>query len=327
MSCKHITRGEVNHNFLITTVRGRYILREVSHSHHKTSGDLEFELAYLDYLKRARFPYSLPSAIRTADGRSFVKVRGRYHWLYEFLEGTVVARLNESRLTQLARMMATYHLLIERSNLNNAKPVSDLYNRTVILKEIEDFRTEIPSWKRASKYEVIFLDESAGLTRILRGLDESGYLNMGRYPIHRDLIPENLIWKHGRLVGVIDFENVSGSNDPVVKDIAVTMQYCCRDEKTRHQLDVDLSRRFLQSYKKHRPLSDEEVRLLPDLITAGFIEDFAYAFWMLRNDPNRANAHRLTRYSRAAKWSNSNREDIAKALLNQEDHNEDLHHL
>jgi Ser/Thr protein kinase RdoA (MazF antagonist) len=212
-------------------------------------------------------------------------------------------------------MMAKYHLLIERSNLNNGKKGSDLYNRTAILKEIEGFRTEILRGNQPKKYEVIFLDESARLTRVVRGLDENRYSNLERYPIHRDLIPENLLWKQGKLVGIIDFENVSGSNDPVVKDIAVTMQYCCRDRNVRYQLDPDLAKEFLQSYKQHRSLSNDEVHLIPDLITAGFVEDFAYAFWMLRNDPKRAKAHHLTLYSRAAQWSHRNRKRIAQALL------------
>ena len=258
----------------------------------------------------------MPSAIPTTTRRLFVRIQGHYHWLYEFIEGTVAARLNESRLPKLARMMATYHLLIERSNLSNGKPISDLYNRGAILKEIGDFRTEIRRQRGTTKDEFTFLAESVKLTRMLRGLDQRPYSSLKRYPIHRDLIPENLIWKHNRLVGVIDFENVSGSSDPFAKDVAVTMQYCCRDQKVRYRLDIDLAKGFLQSYMKHRSLSYEEIRLIPDLITAGFVEDFAYAFWMLRNDPKRANAYRLTMYSRAAQWSHSNRERIARTLLN-----------
>src|SRR5439155_23312405 len=103
--------------------------------------------------------------------------------------------------------------------------------------------------------------------------------NIGMYPIHRDLISENLLWKQSKLAGVIDFEHVSETNDPIVKDLAVTVQYCCRDNKVRHRLDIDSASRFLQAYREHRPLSDKEVVLIPDLITAGFAEDFVFAFW------------------------------------------------
>lgn len=278
---------------------------------------MEFELSYLSYLKQSNFPYSIPSAIPNENRSSFVTVRKHYYWLYKFLEGRVIGRLNEPRLAQLVEMMAAYHSLIERSALNNGKPASDLYNRAATLKEIEENRKEILQKTKVDRKENIFLEESAKLTQILRGLDEGPYSRLRFYPIHRDLNPENLIWKQDKLAGVIDFENVSGSNDPVVKDIAVTMQYCCRNKKVKHQLDIDLAKGFLQSYEKHRSLSDQEVRLIPDLVTAGFVEDFAYAFWMLRNDPKRANPDRLSLYSRAAQWSHSNRERIAQAFLNE----------
>src|SRR5712692_7607568 len=144
---------------------------------------------------------------------------------------------------------------------------------------------------------------------------------LGSIPF-RELISENLIWKHGKLAGVIDFEHVSETNDAVVKDIAVTMQYCCRDKKIGHQLDLDSASRFLRAYMESHLLSDEEVVLIPDLITAGFAEDFVFAFWMLRNDPKRAKqseeeGYGLTRYSRAAQSSHSNRERIAGAFLNE----------
>ena len=155
---------------------------------------------------------------------------------------------------------------------------------------------------------------------MLRGLDAYPYSDLGLYPIHRDLISENLLWKEGRLAGVIDFEHVSGSNDPIVKDIAVTMQYCCRDNKARHLLDVDSVRRFLQSYTESHPLSNREIALIPDLMTAGFLDDFAYAFWMLRNDPVRAkrseaDGYGLTLFSKAAEWNHRNRKSISQALL------------
>jgi Ser/Thr protein kinase RdoA (MazF antagonist) len=300
---------------MLRTPHGKYVLRQVSHTHHKTPRDLEFELDYLDYLKHAGFPYDIPSAVATKNDGFFVTGQGHYYWLYKFLEGVVLERPNEPHLAQLAEMMASYHKLLERSALNNGKPASDLYNRAATLKEIEENRKEILQKTRVDRNENIFLEESAKLTQILRGLDEGPYSRLRFYPIHRDLNSENLIWKQDKLAGVIDFENVSGSNDPVVKDIAVTMQYCCRNKRVRYQLDIDLAKRFLQSYKKHRSLSDQEVRLIPDLVTAGFVEDFAYAFWMLRNDPQRANAKRLTLYSRAGQWVDSNKEKIVSALL------------
>jgi homoserine kinase type II len=320
LACRRATRGVVNRNFILGTHDGKYVLRQVSRAHHQTPHDLEFELAYLDYLKHAGFPYQIPAAIATTKGSLFVTVQGHYHWLYKFLEGSVVEKLDGSHLAQLAKMMAEYHLLIERSVLSNGKPASDLYNRSATLDEIEEYRRETLRRGKINRNERIFLEESAKMILILSGFDDGPDQKPRLYPIHRDLISENLIWKHGKLVGVIDFEHVSGTNDPVVKDIAVTMQYRCRDRRVTHQLDIDSARQFLQSYTEFHPLPKGEIALIPDLITAGFLDDFAFALWMLRNDPDRAkrseaDGYGPTLFSKAAQWSHRNRERISQALL------------
>ena len=319
-ACALAKQGVVNRNFILRTTQGKYVLRQVSHTHHRNPRDLKFELSYLDYLKQAGFPYEIPAAIATTKGGSLVTVQGQYYWLYKFIEGSVVEKLDESRLAQLAKMMAEYHLLIERSALNNGKPASDLYNRTVTLTEIEEYRTEILRKDKINRNERTFLEESAKMILILRGFDGGPHQKPRLYPIHRDLISENLIWKKGKLAGVIDFEHVSGTNDPVVKDIAVTMQYCCRDRRVTHQLDIDSARQFLQSYTEYHPLSNGDIALIPDLMTAGFLDDFAFVLWMLRNDPDRAkrseaDGYGPTLFSKAALWSHRNRERISQALL------------
>jgi len=277
---------------------------------------LKFELSYLDYLKQSNFPYNVPSAIPTKNGGLFATVQGHYCWLYKFLEGRVVESLNQPHLARLAQMMARYHALIVRSNLHNGKPASDPYGRTTALKEIGEYRAEILRKNNIDRQERTFLDESVRLTEILRGFDARPRSDFGLYPIHSDLISENLIWNQGKLAGIIDFEHVSQTNNPVVKDIAVVMQYCCRDSTVRHQLDLGSAGRFLRSYRESRRLSAEEVALIPDLITAGFIGDFVFAFWMLRNDPIRAKqseeeGYGLTLGSRAAQWSHANKERVA----------------
>ena len=264
---------------------------------------------------RSSFPYKIPSAIPTANGELFIAVQGRFYWLYEFLEGTFVERFNKSRLAQPARMIATYHLLIEKSHLSNGRRHSDLFNRTPVLKEIGDYQVEILRRNRANRDDVTFVKESKILEPMLRSLDESPYSNLRRYPIHGDINPQNLIWKNGMLVGLLDFENVSTTNGPTIRDISQFYNTAFRDAEVKYRLDLNLAKQFLLYYKQYHPMSSEEVRLIPNLMIAGFIEDFVYAFWMLRNDPERARGYRLALYSRAAQWSYSNRERIAQTLL------------
>jgi Ser/Thr protein kinase RdoA (MazF antagonist) len=306
-------KGEINSNFILTTSQGKFVLRKVAPGHHKGPRDMEFELSYLNYLRDAHFPYQVPSPVPTVDGRRFTTHDGRFWWLYEFIEGSTVERLNGRQLAQLAKMVSSYHLLIEHSRLGKTRPIADPFNRTSILKEVENYRSKILQGKKPSPGDARFMEEAHALLPILRGLDGSLYSGLERYPIHSDIQPANLIWHKGRLVGLIDFENVCSPRQPTVKDIAIILQ-SCRNPRQSHQLDLSLARRFFSYYKRHHPVSAQELRLLPSLIVAGFIEDFAYAYWMMRNDPERARAYRLSLYSRAAQWSFLNRDKIAREL-------------
>ncbi len=191
-----------------------------------------------------------------------------------------------------------------------------MYGKASTLKEIEALRLEILRRHRVNRENAIFMEESARLIPLLRSLDERPYSNLKLDAIHRDIFPENLNWEGTKLVGLIDFEHVSGSNEPTVKDIAVTLQFVCRDKKVRHRLDLELAKRLLRSYRKWHSVSDREVRLIPNLVASGFKEDFVWAYWMLRNDPERARPDVLRLYSTAALWSYENREEITRALLN-----------
>ena len=81
---------------------------------------------------------------------------------------------------------------------------------------------------------------------------------------------------------------------------------------------------FLREYRKHHRLSDEEIAFIPDIITAGAIEDFSYAYWMLINDPKRAKLYRLRLYSQVARWHHKNKIEIIKKLTKTKAHKKNM---
>src|SRR5207249_10659416 len=106
-------------------------------------------------------------------------------------------------------------------------------------------------------------------------------------PIHGDINPQNLIWKNGMLVGLLDFENVSTTNGTTVRDISQFYNTAFRDAEVKYRLDLNLAKQFLLYYKQYHPMSSKEVRLIPNLMTDGFIEEFVYAFGLIGNDHER----------------------------------------
>jgi Ser/Thr protein kinase RdoA (MazF antagonist) len=314
VSFRQATMGLVNVNWVVKTTKGRYILKRVSQS--AEAGALEFEMNYLTFLKEHKFPYEIPVPLRTGSREFVARIEGFRFWMYEYVEGRSIKRFSYPELRECAKMMATYHTIIESSGLDNGKGCDDVFRERSVSEEMEQFRAQILRENKRDTKERIFLKESSTLIPLMRNLDTRKYSRLPRYPLHRDINPENTLWKKGKLVGLIDFENTGTLNDTLVKDISVMLQYSCRDKKQKHKTDLKLASFFLREYRKHHTLLGEEISFIPDIITAGAIEDFSYAYWMLVNDPKRAKLYRLHLYSQVAQWHHKNRTDIIKKLTN-----------
>jgi homoserine kinase type II len=316
ISCRQAQKGVVNINWIVKTTQGKYVLRKIMH--FTKIEDLRFELNYLTHLKEHNFPYRIPAPIRTKNKEFFLKFRGSYFWIYEYIEGRDIKRFGYSELRECARMMAIYHKIVRSSGLDNKKG-SEVFNRNSVLKELQKFRTQTLEKGKLERKDRIFLKESSTLIPLMKSLDGREYSKLPKYPLHRDINPENILWKNKRLVGLIDFENIGTMNDTVIKDISITLQYSCRDRKHKHKLDLKLAKFFLREYKKYGQLSGKEIEFLPDIITAGSTEDFSYAYWMLVNDPKRAKLYRLKLYSKTAQWYHRNKQEIIEKLANKKD--------
>jgi len=312
LSFKKAKKGIVNINWIVKTTNGKYVFRKVNKN--KKISELEFELKYLDYLKNKNFPYQIPAPIKNNKGKFLIKKENSLFWAYEFIEGKNLKNFDYAELKECAKMMAIYHKIIEGSNLNNKKGCGDVFNRKPVLKELEEFYKKHFEKTKKRKKEKIFFKEASVLIPLLKSLDGKKYFKIPKYPLHRDINPENTIWKNKKLVGIIDFENVSSQNDTVIKDIAGMLQYSCRDKNHKHKLDLKLAKFFINEYQKYHPLSKKEIEFIPDIITAGSIEDFSYAYWMLINDSKRAKLYRLKLYSKVAQWYNKNKKEIIKIL-------------
>lgn len=316
ISCRQAQKGVVNINWIVKTIQGKYVLRKVTH--FTKLKDLKFEVNYLNYLKEHKFPYRIPAPIKTKNKENFLKFKGSYFWVYEYIEGRDIKRFGDSELRECAKMMAIYHKIVATSGLDNNQG-SEVFNRKSVLKELEKFRAQILEKDKQDRKDRIFVKESSILIPLMKSLDAREYSKLPKYPLHRDINPENILWKNKKLAGLIDFENIGTMNDTLIKDISIMLQYSCRDRKQKHKLNLRLAKFFLKEYKKHGQLSNEEIGFLPDVITAGVIEDFSYAYWMLVNDPKRAKLYRLKLYSKTAQWYHRSKQEIIEKLTNKKD--------
>jgi len=190
ISCRQAEKGVVNINWIVKTVQGKYVLRKIVH--FTKIENSKFELNYLTYLKEHKFPYRIPAPIRTKNGKNFLKFKCSYFWIYEYIEGRDIKRFGYSELRECARMMATYHKIVASSGLDNKKG-SEVFNRKSVLKELQKFRTQILEKGKLKRKDRIFLKESSILIPLMKSLDGREYSKLPKYPLHRDINPENIL--------------------------------------------------------------------------------------------------------------------------------------
>ncbi|MFW9914858.1 MAG: phosphotransferase [Candidatus Thorarchaeota archaeon] len=311
-SCSLVPLGDVNRNWLVRTSQGAYILREISQ--HRTIQDLLFEIKYLEHLKSQKFPYATPQPVSIDQSQKFVEHEGFYYCIYRYIEGKVKKQLDLSDLREIARMVALYHEILENADLENSASKTPQIAHTFVAEELAQFKTQIGTKNFKHAHDLKCLEYLDQLSRIHESLHDPSYSKCRTYPIHRDINPENLIWQEEALVGLIDFENVAIMNDTFLKDIGVIIQTCCYDRNDPVQTDLELASNLLKEYESSFSLQLSDLKFLPKILSAGAIEDFAYAYWQLIHDPARADLSRLDFYANVAVWHYQHKDQIVAIL-------------
>jgi homoserine kinase type II len=299
--------GEVNYNWLVETEKGKFFLRRFASG--RSLKDLKFEIDYLNTLRENGFSYKIPSPCKTKNGKYIVRFLGKYFWLDNFIEGKIKEKLGMKDLREIAKMLSGYHGILEKTGLRCDKDNNDMSIK-LVLEEIKFFVQKLDK-KKINEIEKIYLREVEKLVPILQKINSEEYSKLKKYAIHRDLNPENLLWKGSKISGVLDFENVSRGNDCFVKDICIILQYGASEN---HKLNIKKAKFFLNEYMRYRKITKKEIKLIPEIMTAGYIEDFEYQYWKTENDKKRATPHRLKLYSEAAQWFWNNKEKIGKLI-------------
>jgi homoserine kinase type II len=302
--------GVVNYNWFVETDKGKYFLRKFVMN--RKISDLKFEIDYLKKLQVSGFKYPTPNPIATIKNKFLVGINKKYFWLDNFIEGKIRREFKKKELGEVAKMISEYHNILEKLKLKSGgKDIDDL-GRKGVLNEMEGFIRKLSKLKKLSKEEKNYLNETEKLIPILNGVNVRKYSRLKKYAIHRDLHQDNILWHRGKISGVLDFENVAFGNDTFVKDICIILQYSCSDNELR--LNFANARFFLREYKKYRKLKEKELQLIPDIIAAGFIEDFEYQYWLFVNDKKRMKKPKFKRYSEAAQWYWNNKSKILREI-------------
>jgi len=237
-----LSDGFANLNHKIRTDQGDFLYRVcLQQSDIKL---IYWEIELLLSLQRFDFPTAYMLASK--EGKYLIDTDHGKVMIYEFKNGHEPL-LNPATVGEIARALARLNLF--------------------------------PDWHRFPRKNVINMDDCMGLIKKFKDApmqypqvysyfeDQTLFLNtfvqndLPKGIIHGDCFPDNTIFQGDRLVAIIDFEE--GCVDHLLMEIGMSINGFCFVD---NQMDPVLMNTFLREYNRIRPLTKEELELLPHYI-------------------------------------------------------------
>ena len=238
-----VRNGSVNTHYLLETKRGRYFVKidEV-----KSEIEVKQEIELLLHLKKQGFP--CVQIAKSTNGRFCLDHQGKFLTVSRYLEGTEVAveRMTSGQLETLGHTLADLHLI----GRSYKKGIDNRFSFNRILSIYKEVRRQLPSHL---KNIIRVLDD--GFSYLENYLDN----NLPKGIIHGDLFPDNVKFKGGRLVGVMDFE--AACRGKMVFDLATAVNALCF---VGQRYRIDRFEALISGYESLRPLSLPEWDSFPN---------------------------------------------------------------
>ncbi|MBR9700096.1 homoserine kinase [Candidatus Woesearchaeota archaeon] len=293
------TKGAVQTNILIETSEGKYVLRYYRARPPKV---VPTELELLEHLSKKGIPCQEP--LITKDGKDHLLIAQHVAAVFKYIEGDHIPpdKLTNSQLKQIASLLAKIH-----NETISFKPKG--YEQ----REIHDrpyIDSQLGIAKKAAKKEKYDNSKSIELiTSTLDSIQVSKTLPYGM--IHGDYDMANILFKKGKIGGIIDFDD--SSYEPLLFDIADLLKnYCFRSQKS---FNLNRARFLLDEYQKIRELNQTEKKSLYDIFLYRYC---LFSTWTLAYAPPDKSGlqNGLTSMMRRLPlFSNIPREEFYKAMF------------
>jgi homoserine kinase type II len=249
-SANPLSGGQANSSYRLLTSMGSFTL---SVCDEKSKEEIDFLTRVLNYLESKRFPAT--RLVRTIAGHNFIDYKNKPVYIKQFLDGSVIRELDRPMLEQVGNAIARLHEL----KTPKGTPHEFAYG-------LEHF-AEVLTAGISHPFKKWLKDKTGMLKSELD-------LTMARGFIHGDIFWDNLLFKEGKLIAVLDFEEACQYF--LLFDLGMAAVGCCSVEG---RFDEEKITWLLQGYQNRRPLTSfERTQFIPFLVYAAT----ATAFWRFR---------------------------------------------
>ncbi len=247
VSFKGIAEGVENSNFYLQTDKGAYILTLYEKRVRET--DLPFFLGLMDHL--AAKGIRCPVPVHDRSGARATQLNGRPAAVLTFLDGLSLRRPNADHCATAGIALAKLHEAGTDFSLSRENTLG------------------LSGWRKLAEATC---DNADSVQNGLGELIESSLARFEReWPvalpsgvIHADLFPDNVLFMHDAVSGLIDF--YFACNDAYAYDLAVMLNAWCFEQDGA--FNVTKSGKLIAGYRRQRALTVAECEALP-LLCAG----------------------------------------------------------
>ena len=233
--------GFANENYFVVTENGAYVIKIVLEKRFKAEDKLREQL-YIERLREFNFP--VVGYIKSPKGDIIYQKNDRLALIQKKIGGSH-PETNEDIARQMGEKMAKLHKIPFDSlpEKGNWLQESYLANSIAILKK--------------NFYNNKYIRE---LIKLYRALDFRAE-NLPKSIIHSDLFADNTLFENGKLVAIIDWEEVGIGPSLLDFGIAV-IGFCFRDNSFK----INLYKVLYESYNKNRPFTQIEERQIEEAV-------------------------------------------------------------
>ena len=245
LTFKGIAEGVENSNFYLQTDQGAFIL--TLYEKRVAVGDLPFYLGLMDHL--AARGIVCPQPVPTRDRRQSVTLNGKAAAIVTFLNGISLRRPHVEHCAAAAAELARLHLAGEGFALSRVNALGP------------------PGWKPLSDAIGNRADE---VEDGMRALIDNSLADLKRdWPkglptgiVHADYFPDNVLFMHDKVGGVIDF--YFACNDMYAYALGIMLNSWCFEVDGSY--NITKGKALLSAYRAARPVSAAEAKALPVLM-------------------------------------------------------------
>ena len=303
--------GISNQNWIITTRKGKFVLKCIAKD--RRIEELLFEHAFIKHISNSNINYKFPFPLLTMNQETIFKLKGRYAWLYEFIEGTIPGNLNQKKTKQLAKLIAELHKISRSAPTIYQKDWGNPFQTGWLIEGMKVLKTRVRKKSEHDARLQYFYEHVDTCIEVLENNVLKGYETLQKFPIHCDWNLENIIFNDDILVGLIDFDN--SRFDTAIRDITIFLQFLCADNLVPNQLDFKKVNDFLQEYNKYQILTKQELQYFPFIANYEFADYFWHLADVLQRDPKvKYTIHYMEFAFKGMYWHYKNAEKIVKSI-------------